>query len=328
MNLIESYVSEVGQNLPKKVRADIESEIRSLIQDTLEDRSQAAGQAVDEEMVVAVLKEFGPPAKMAASYLPPRYLIGPRLFPTFILVIRIVLALVAIVSLVRLGVGFGQSGGTPEAMGRVFSEILTGFITSALSVLGNVVFIFAILEWALPKVAGKSKEWDPRSLKERDESEDARPLSLIWEIAWIVVALLIFNFYPQWVGIGSLSNGTWTFAPILSAEFFRYLPWLSGIWVLYIALDVILLRSGRWQAGTRWFKAALSLVNLIILILMALGAPIVNLPQLALQGLEPLVPFANYGVRALLVFIATMEGLELVKLLYRLVVKRTTPVLA
>ena len=48
MDLIEEYVSEVGQNLPKKVRADIESEIRSLIQDTLEDRSQVSGQAVDK----------------------------------------------------------------------------------------------------------------------------------------------------------------------------------------------------------------------------------------------------------------------------------------
>jgi uncharacterized membrane protein len=328
MDLIEEYVSEVGQNQPKKVRADIESEIRSLIQDTLEDRSQVSGQAVDEEMQVAVLKEFGSPAKMAASYLPPRYLIGPRLFPTFMLVMRIVLAVVAVVSLVRLGVALGQSNGVPAAMGLIFGESLTGFITSALSLLGNVVFIFAILEWALPKTAEKSKEWDPRSLKEHVERENARPLSLVWEIAWLAAALLIFNFYPQWIVAGSLNNGTWTFVPILSAEFFRDLPWLDGVWVLGIVLNVILLRSGGWQAGTRWFKVAVSLLNMVILILMAVGAPIVSLPQLSLPELAPLAPVAATGLRALLLFISALEGVKVARLVFRLMLKRSMPVLA
>jgi hypothetical protein len=40
MNLIELYTREVGRNLPEKMRADIEKEIRSLIEDSLEDESQ------------------------------------------------------------------------------------------------------------------------------------------------------------------------------------------------------------------------------------------------------------------------------------------------
>ena len=63
MGLIDRYVTEVGQNLPRKERADLEAEIRSLIEDTLEARSQAEGRAADENLMVEVLKEFGPPRR-------------------------------------------------------------------------------------------------------------------------------------------------------------------------------------------------------------------------------------------------------------------------
>src|SRR5512142_1884314 len=112
MELIDLYVAEVGQNLPAKGRADLEAEIRSLIEDTVEGRSQAEGRPADDAMVAQVLKEFGSPAKMAASYLPPRYLIGPRFYPAFLLVMRILLTLIGVVSLVKLGVDITAPGVT------------------------------------------------------------------------------------------------------------------------------------------------------------------------------------------------------------------------
>src|SRR5258706_14658181 len=98
MNLLDRYVTEVGNHLPRKGRADIEAEIRSTLQDMLDDRSQATGQPIDEAMMGAVLKEYGAPTKVAATYQTPRYLIGPRLYPIFELVLKIVMA-------VFLGVG-------------------------------------------------------------------------------------------------------------------------------------------------------------------------------------------------------------------------------
>ena len=44
MNMIDQYVIEVGENLPEKLRADLEKEIRSLIEDTLEERSRTLQQ--------------------------------------------------------------------------------------------------------------------------------------------------------------------------------------------------------------------------------------------------------------------------------------------
>ncbi len=79
MNLLDAYITEVGRRLPAKNRADIEAEIRSAIQDMLDEKSQATGKPVDEAMTLEVLKAYGDPEKVAASYRGERYLIGPRL---------------------------------------------------------------------------------------------------------------------------------------------------------------------------------------------------------------------------------------------------------
>ena len=40
MELIDLYTNEIGRQLPEKIRADIQKEIRSLIEDNLEDEAE------------------------------------------------------------------------------------------------------------------------------------------------------------------------------------------------------------------------------------------------------------------------------------------------
>ena len=80
MNLIDKYIAEVGKHLPRKNRADIEAEIRSTLEDILDERTMTDGPA-DEATVMTLLKEYGSPREVAATYKPQQYLIGPRLFP-------------------------------------------------------------------------------------------------------------------------------------------------------------------------------------------------------------------------------------------------------
>ncbi len=112
-NLIDDYVSEVGRRLPRKTHTDIEAEIRSILQDMLEERSQKNGKPVDEEMTLGVLKEYGAPEKVAATYLGDRYLIGPRLYPIFMLVLRIVLIVTGILALIGLGIALSSNNRQP-----------------------------------------------------------------------------------------------------------------------------------------------------------------------------------------------------------------------
>lgn len=332
MSMIDLYVEEVGEHLPAKMRADIQTEIRSLIEDTLEGRSQAAGREPDDAMIVEVLKEFGSPEKMAASYLPPRYLIGPRLFPTFLLVIRIVVTVLGILALIGFGVAVGTAGPNVQSIVQLAAEHFGKLFISLLSALGNIVFIFAILEWALPKGAEKKEGWDPRSLKPRPEPERINPVSLFWGIGMAVVAILVFNLYQNLFGIWYLEDGTWKMVPFLTEAFFRYVPLMTAVWGLQIVLNIFLLRQGCWQPATRWMQLAIKVFGLVILGLLISGPSIIqfpfNLPGFSVGGLNSLEDLTQIAFRIALMIAIIADGAEVIKMLVRLLVHSERPVVA
>ena len=215
-NLIDNYVSEVGRRLPMRTRKDIEAEIRSILQDMLEERSQKTGKPVDEEMTLDVLKAYGAPEKVAATYLGERYLVGPRLYPTFMLVLRIALVVIGVLAAIGLGVALSHVQNPQNAFETVLTAI-GNFIASLMTALGNIVLIFAIIEWALYRAGSKvdfkglpmEKEWDPRSLLKTSPSNLVKMGETIAEIVGACAAIIIFNFYPQIIGFGIFSNGNW-----------------------------------------------------------------------------------------------------------------------
>lgn len=327
MEIFNHYVFEVGRHLPEKIRVDIETEISSLLEDTLADRSQASGRQPDVEMAVEVLKEFGPPQKMAASYLPEKYLIGPQLYPIFILVVRIVLIVIAVITLIGWGVSLTKTGLTPLEISKSIINAIIGYVTAALQNLGNIVLIFAIIQWTLPNIKVKIKDWDPRTLKPSQPTHRVNIAEYIWDIIFTIGIMLLFNVYPQWVGIGSLTNGQWTFFPILTAQFFTYLPWLNLLWMLSLVRDGILLRQSKWTPVTSWFSAALNVFTIIIIVAILSGAPVLSVDSstLAAQGFdltkaaqlsEVLSNVAKVVLETVLIVMLIVEAVHLAKTLY------------
>jgi len=206
MKLIETYIKEVGRNLPKKNRLDIEEEIRSLINDTLADRSQAAGSEVDEALIVTVLKEFGPPEKVAASYLPEKNLIGPRLYPTFLLVLRIVLIVLGVISLIGIAIHVSRDPLTSQNILKNLGLGLSGFFNMSWQVLGILVFIFAILDRTLPDLGHEPEDWDPTKMEAIPEPDRVDILGIVWEMVFVTALIILLNFYPDKLGIWSLSS--------------------------------------------------------------------------------------------------------------------------
>jgi hypothetical protein len=334
MDLIEKYINKVGDNLPEKDREDIKAEIRSIIEDTLDSRSQAAGRQVDEAMTVEVLKEFGTPNKMAASYLPPRYLIGPRLYPTFLMVLKITLGIVALVVVVTTSVSVAQQAQTIKTSLPIIMKGLTEGTGSLLSVFGNIVFIFALIEWGMSRAKDeheKGESWDPRSLDDRENADEFKPWERIPDIVFILALILAFNFYPQWIGIffNDGSTGNWVHVPFLSSVFFQYLPWLNILWLAGLALNFALLRFGKWQPWSRWFQIGIDVFTLPLFILMASGSPIVQFAQDKLdqlgeigKNMTQMQPLIEKGVFALLILLAILTGVDLIKSMIRMVRKK------
>lgn len=76
-DVIESYVADVMRRVPGKERNDIGLELRDLLGEMLAGRAATAGHAADDAMVLAMLRDFGTPADVAARYSPPGIVIIP-----------------------------------------------------------------------------------------------------------------------------------------------------------------------------------------------------------------------------------------------------------
>jgi hypothetical protein len=330
MNLLDKYISEIGKRLPRKNRRDIEAEIRSTLEDMLDERSRQAGKPADEAMLSALLKEYGSPQKVAATYAPPRSLIGPRLYPFFELVVKIVMAVVVAVSLVGFGVGFfGERAAGPEflsALGKFAAGLLGGLITA----FGNIVIVFAILERTLPasEFDIEGKDWDPSELEVEPDPDQVKIGEGVLGLIFMVAGLVIFNLYPDLIGLWFVVDGKWVSIPMLSQAFFTYLPWINLLIVLEIALNLYLLRRGAWTTFSRLGNILLEAAGLVLAAVMLSGPALVDLSASRLAG-TPLADSAEtmtriFGLMPIIVLIIliVVQGLEVFQGLYKLATNR------
>ncbi len=329
MKLTDRYVAEVGKHLPRKTRGDIEAELRSTLEDMLEDRSQKRGCPVDDALVIELLKEYGPPEKVADTYHPTHYLIGPRVYPFFLFVLKIVSAVLTVVLLAGLGIQLASHSLAGAELMKAIGSGLLGILTAAIQAFGNIVLVFAILERVLPaadfKLDEEKNEWDPASLLEEPEPDEIKPWESIAGIVFTAAAMLLFNLYPQLIGFNFLKNGGWTSIPMLTDAFFRWLPYINLLWALQIALQIILLRRGRWQASTRWLSIALDVGSIVIGILLLAGPAIVSLSAQSLQAAgvfdaktaDLLSRMLVQGARAVIAIIVVLQGIDVARSVYR-----------
>jgi len=346
-NLIDRYITEVGKQLPSKSRLDIEAEIRSTLDDMLEERSEKAGRPVDEAMIVEVLKEYGAPSKIAASYQPERYLIGPRLFASFMTVLKVILPIVAAVALVKTGVSIGQVELTFDNIFEAAAGGLAEFLGTAVSALGSMVILFAILQWTLPEFKEKQSEWDPLSLPKATLRDQVEAGSTVLEIFASGLAIVLFNFFPHLINISLHSEGAWSIGfiavdrgaawstTVLSEAFFGYLPALTILWGLTMLLDVLLLSRTRWEAWTRWVSLGLKVMSIVLAIIMLAGPALVAVDANALMAAgfpnefvaQILVNFAEQGAIVALAITILASVIDAIRIVIRLTGRNLSPAL-
>jgi hypothetical protein len=331
MNLIDRYVTEVGKNLPLlKGREDIEKELRSTLEDMLEDRVSTTGHMRDEAMEIELLKEYGSPQKVAATYNPHPYLIGPRLFPFFLFVLKLVITIVVFVMLGLAGV---QAITDTPMMGMDFVNIIGGglgnAVSAAIAAFGNVVLVFAILERVLPdkEIGGfnDEKEWDPASLTQEPDPDTVKRFDLIVEIVFTFIGLAVLNLYFEIFGASFFAENKWYFIPIFSDVFLRFIPWINAIFLAEIVLDVYLLRSALWTTFTRIAKLLIDAAS-IALTFIILNTPNIigftaesfaNIPTNAVDA-ETLTKVFNISFPITMIVIIIIQGIELAKAIYGL----------
>jgi hypothetical protein len=321
--LIDSYIEEVGQNLPLRQRDDIQAEIRSLLEDTLEDRLQETGNEPDVETVASLLKEFGAPQKMALSYAPDRYLIGPKMFPLFLLVLKIVLSVVIVLAMIGTGIAVSQAV-TPEDGLRVIGNSALELLGSLMSVFGNIVIVFAILERVLPEGSKSDEDWDPRKLKPVSNEERVKPVEIMINMVFATIGIIIFNFFPQVIRAVSISNGQVEIFQLMDTNIARFIPWLTALWALEIIFSIILLWQRRWDLVTRWVNIGLDVLGMVLLSVMIFGGPLLvsSTAAPAVWSDEALIPLADTGLKIALGIALAVNAISVIETLVKIISKK------
>jgi len=310
MKLLELYLDKIRQNLPQRNREDILKEIRSTLMDMLEDRNPNPGSKPDEEIVKDVLREFGSPRKVAIQYGARNYLIGPRMFPTYIQVLRIVLIIVGAFNLVGLVVAIVNQTGFDSGMLEAVLGVVGSLISSLFMAFGIVTLSFAGIERTTPeelKVKFNQK-WDPDDLLKEEDNDQVKVLELALEITFSMIFIVLLNFFLDKIGIYFFDSRGWVSSPILNENFLRYIPAITIYIILDIAVDLYLLNKGVWDKMATGAKVLINMLKIAVNIAILSGPAILTLQAAAWMRLsldsalsiETINHYLNFGVRILL----------------------------
>lgn len=257
--LVERYVRQVGRYLPRSERAEIEAELRSLIQDQLDDRYGAA--PADDE-VAALLQEFGAPRQIAASYSSGQYLIGPGLYPYLMMVLRrgwlIIPAIVVFLNL--LG---ALAASQPVHLPRLILDTTSGALQATALFSGVVVLFFAIIQHSNGAEDEIEKAFDPLELPAVNDPRAVDRVEALVGSAIGLVALLVLLYFLYAGGLTLRFNlsdpGAVLPVPV---------AWLALLVVtvsVEIAVQVWVLRRNRWSVGLWGFETAVEIFGVFCL---------------------------------------------------------------
>lgn len=239
--LIERYIYAVTKRLPSKSREDVSNELRTLIDDMLEERCQ--GLTPDEKDVRVVLTELGTPDELAQQYdtSTHKYLIGPPYFGTYKYVMKIVLVCVLIGLLVSGGLSAIVN---PSAdLFETFAEWIGTVISGLMTAFAFVTILFAVFSYKGVKLSNNSLDELPAVPKKKQEiSKSDCIVGICFSVAFIIIFMLI----PQY--FGAFISETKEIIPVFDVEIVRSLWYVSALLgVAGIVREVVGLIEGRYN---------------------------------------------------------------------------------
>ena len=273
MKLIDRYIAEVGRHLPEKNREDIEAEIRSMLEDMIEENSQKTGKPVNDEVTAAALEQLGDPKLLAYQYTPAKhYLIGPDWYEAYIETLKRVLAtalpVVAIVTifiaLARNPIDFADAAG--QAFGRV--------IDVAIGILFWVTVAFIIVErtdtnpheLGSPKTGVWTVDQLPQLPKKRQISIGEALASIVFVIG-----------YTTWVVLPFLRSQQTESVPFLNPDLWQiWLPVFFVLVVLTLIHEVFKLIIGNWTWPLMVTNVILCLISVAYIVALVTTQEVIN----------------------------------------------------
>ncbi len=237
--VIDAYVSEVTGNLPRWKRDDVGLELSELLTESLYARAEEAGRPADEAMALAMVRQFGRPAQVAARYHTPITIIEPTDTRSFVLACVIGSICLAVI-------------GLPKAViDPRNNDIAIMWWT------GLMVVVFAIKGFT-DRAGAEKRPWSPGRARFRASSDRANRIGSAFTLL-VTLAALVSYCWPGPV-IGALTGGAIDTSGLTYSHSFIHgwrMQWLAMVLAAYAILYGIVLVDGRWRATTRFFDIAL-----------------------------------------------------------------------
>jgi hypothetical protein len=250
MDLIERYLHAVKGHLPLKQQDDVIAELAEDLRSRLDDREAELGRPLVEDEVVAILRQLGHPAHLAARYGSWQQLIGPALFPMYVHILKFAMGLAVMVNVVLAAVLLA----TGHSPGQALKGIINFPFVTAILVFGWVTIVFALIDakvgpGALADVQSGHKaifdKWDPRKLPTVPRHPSAVPY---WQVVLdLVGAVLVLGW---WLAIPS--NPFLLFGP--GSAFLAPGPGLLASYIPVAILGAVIVAArgvALWRPGYR-----------------------------------------------------------------------------
>lgn len=263
--MIERYIYAETKELPKDNRKEISNELRRLISERMRRLDNTLS---EEEKMMKVLTDLGDPKKLANQYRnKERYLIGPKYFEKYIMVMKIVM----------LSIFFGLS--LVHGFSILFEvnsvlDMLGGYIGSLLSALMQgaawVTGVFALLEYNEISLEHEEKEepWNPNQLRAvpNEKARISRGES-IFSIVFSTIFLTLFFFSPGAIGIYYFIGDNMNFIPLFNLQALAVFQILIFIVFTFdILIEMLKIIQGRWSRNLAIIVTALNILSALILI--------------------------------------------------------------
>ena len=274
MSLINRYIAEVGRHLPEKDRSDIEAEIRSMIEDMLEERGQTAT-STDDKGIVETLEELGDPKLLAYKYAPPkRYLIGPEWYEGYLKILQrilltalpVIAAVMFVLTLINDPLNFvGAAGKAVESVFNVGVQILF-WVT--------LVFFFLERSGEKPDDLPKSSSWT-WTIAQLPEMPRKRQIS----VAETVMNIAVLLFLMIWIALPFALDRFQGSPPIpfLHPNLWNFwLPVFFVIMGLTLLHEVFKLKIGSWTPALTLTNVILGLVSIVYIVALVTSQDVIN----------------------------------------------------
>ncbi len=147
--------------------------------------------------------------------------------------------------------------------------------------------------------------------KAMDDPDRIHVVGTIIGMVLILAIMLLFNVFPDQIGIIRSPMDPASFKPLLAPEFQEHMPWLNLIWGLTLTLCAVNLAFGRWNIYSRWAELGLNVLGAYILWRMMLGGPLLVYPGLTLVlKLGLFVALCGIGIDTMAKLVRLLTGMQ------------------